>query len=87
MVSRHGLNTPVIEYIDRDIAHLRATISSLMAGMPSASADLAALEAQELDMKRQLATNMQQFEDLRLHAPAVPASMAGTSPIDCLVLY
>jgi hypothetical protein len=78
MVSRHGLSTPVIEYLERDIAHLRSTISSLTTVMPAGSTDLSSLETEELDLKRQLATNVQQFEDLRLHAPAVPASLAST---------
>ena len=84
MVDRYGTSVPVVEYIDRDIAHLNAQISALTAGLPAQGIDTASLVQREASFLDQLAAEQKQFDDLKAHAPAVPASMSGTNCGACL---
>lgn len=78
MVDRYGTSVPVVEYIDRDIAHLNAQIAALTAGLPAQPVEQATLAERESMLMQQLSLEQQQFQDLNTHVPAVPASMSGT---------
>ena len=77
MVARHGPNMPVVEYIDRDIAHMQAQHNALTVGL-SATKDVRELVERETTLTSQMSQLQQQADTLRENAPPVPPDMFGT---------